>query len=146
MMLAGLLPELGWGAGVSGTLYAPGFPVGFRGVSTLFLPTTAEGNGKSVELDTLMFGGFLCPTVRRRVNVMACLGGHSGIIRPRVGDLIPIWNAAAELRVSIPIVQPIMIGAGAAVGLPILRPKIEVIYKSDVVVFTADFMIGFFFP
>jgi hypothetical protein len=146
MMLAGLAPELAWGAGVNGILYAPGFPVGFRGMTTLFLPTTAEGNGKKVDFDMLLFGGSLCPTIRGRVNLMGCIGGHVGILRPRVGDILPIWNASAELRVSIPIAQPIEIGAGAGAALPIFRPKYEDIYRSNVVAFTADLMVGFFFP
>jgi hypothetical protein len=146
MMLAGFAPELAWGAGVNGILYAPGFPVGFRGTTTLFLPTTAEGNGKNVDFDMLLFGGSLCPTIRRRINLMGCIGGQVGILRPRIGDILPIWNAAAELRVSIPIAQPIEIGAGAGAVLPIFRPKYEDIYRSDVVAFMADFMIGFFFP
>lgn len=146
MMLTGLAPEIAWGAGVSGILYAPGFPVGFRGMTTLFLPTTAEGNGKSVDFDMLVFGGSLCPTIRRRINLMGCVGGHVGILRPRAGDVLPIWNAAAELRVSIPIAQPIELGAGAGAALPIFRPRYEDIYRADVVAFTADVMVGFFFP
>lgn len=145
-MLAGLAPDLAWGAGVNGILYAPGFPVGFRGMTTLFLPTTAEGNRRSVDFDMLIFGGSLCPTLRRRVNLMACLGGHVGILRPRIGDVLPIWNVAAEVRVGIPIVQPIEIGAGIGAAVPIFRPRYEDIYRADVVAFTADFMVGFFFP
>jgi hypothetical protein len=146
MMLAGLAPELAWGAGVNGILYPPGSPIGFRGTTTLFLPTTAEGNGRKVDFDMLLFGGSICPTIRRRVNLMGCIGGHVGILRPRSGDLLAIWNLAAELRISIPIAQPIEIGAGAGAALPIFRPKYENIYRSDVVAFTADVMVGFFFP
>jgi hypothetical protein len=146
MMLAGLAPELAWGAGVNGILYAPGFPVGFRGMTTLFLPTTAEGNGKSVDFDMLIFGGSLCPTIRRRVNLMGCVGGHVGILRPRVSDILPIWNFAAELRISIPIAQPIEVGAGVGGAVPIFRPKYEDIYRSNIMALTADVMVGFFFP
>ena len=146
-MIAGFAPQLAWGAGVDGMLYPPGVPLGFRGTTTLFLPTVAEGNGKRVLFDMLLFGGALCPTIRGQVvNVMGCLGGHLGILRPRDGDIIPIWNASAEARVSLHIAQPIMLGAGVGAALPIFRPKYEDIYESSVVALTTDLMVGFFFP
>ena len=147
LMLAGFARELAWGAGVSGLLYPPGIPIGFRATSTLFLPTTAEGNNRTQEFDMLMGGGFVCPTLRRRVNLMACVGGHLGFLRPRRDDVfVPIWNGVTEVRISIPIAQPIMIGAGIGAVVPILRPKFDDIYQSEIVAFTSDFMIGFFFP
>ena len=146
-MMAGFAPQLAWGAGVDGILYPPSLPLGFRGTTTLFLPTAADGNGKHVLFDMLLFGGSLCPTIRGQVvNVMGCLGGQLGILRAREGDVIPIWNATAEARLSLHVAQPIMLGAGAGVALPILRPRYQDIYESSVVAFMSDVMIGLFFP
>ncbi len=154
-MIAGLAPETAWGAGVNGILYPPGVPLGFRGFASLFLPTRTDVNGTRVDFDMLLFGGSLCPTLRRRVNLMGCLGGHLGLLRPRPqgsagaalpDDLVPIWNASAEVRVSIPITAPIAMGAGVGGALPILRPKYAGTWESSVVALTADVALGFFFP
>lgn len=153
--VAGLAPEVAWGAGVNGILYPPGVPLGFRGMTTLFLPTHAEGRGIAADFDMLMFGGSLCPTLRGRVNLMGCVGGHVGFLRPRPqgtgvvslpDDLLAIWNASAEVRVSIPVAAPILVGAGAGAALPLIRPKWQDIYESSVVALTADVTVGFFFP
>ncbi len=154
-MIAGLAPQLAWGAGVNAILYAPGVPIGFRGFTTLFLPTHTDVGASRVDFDMLLFGGSLCPTIRGRVNLMGCVGGHLGLMRPRPqgsaastlpDDLIPIWNASAELRVSIPVMAPIAAGAGVGAALPIVRPKYQGAWESSVVAMTADVALGFFFP
>lgn len=153
--IVGLAPQTAWGAGVNGILYPPGVPLGFRGFTSLYLPTHTDVGAARVDFDMLLFGGSLCPTIRGRVNLMGCIGGHVGILRPRPqgtagaglpDDLLAIWNASAELRVSIPIAAPIAAGAGVGGALPILRPKYQGAYESSIVALTADVALGFFFP
>jgi hypothetical protein len=155
MTVAGLAPEVAWGAGVNAILFPPGLPVGFRGMASLFLPTRAAGDGTVADFDMLVLGGSVCPTLRRRVSLMACIGGHLGALRPRPrgpgtttlpDDLIGIWNASAELRVSVPVAAPIAVGAGAGGAVPITRPSYGGIYESAIVAFTADVGVGVYFP
>ena len=155
MMVAGLAPEAAWGAGVNAILFPPGVPVGFRGFATLFLPTRAAGDGAVVDFDMLLLGGSVCPTLRGRVNLMGCIGGHLGALRPRPrgpstfalpDELVSIWNASAEVRVSIPIASPIMIGAGVGGAVPLVRPRYERLHESAIVAFVADVGVGLYFP
>ncbi len=161
---SGLTPSVAVGAGVEALLYPPRIPVGFRGFTTLFYPSTADKDGAKASLDMLYLGGALCPTIRgQRINVMGCLGGHLGLIRPRAEtsgrgikeNILPIWNALAELRVSIPIVRPIGFQAGVGAALPLFRSTIEYrtttgaieeLHKVSIVVLTADAGLGFVFP
>jgi hypothetical protein len=159
----GLTPSPAVGAGVESILYPPGVPVGFRGFVNLFLPTTASKDDARASFDMLYAGGSICPTYRARVNVMGCLGGHLGILRPRAEtpnrgiseDILPLWNAVAELRVSIPIAAPIGASIGGSAALPLLRPTFEytapggqtaVLHKVSAVAFTGSAGLGFFFP
>lgn len=160
----GLAPTLAPGAGVEAILYPPKIPVGFRGYTTLFLPTSAEKDGARASFDMLYAGGSICPTLRGRVNLLGCLGGHLGLLRPRAEtpgrgisqDVLLLWTAMAELRVHVPLVAPIGVAAGAGAGLPILRPELEYrrssgvgtdrLHRPEAYVLTADVGIGFFFP
>ena len=113
----------------------------------------------------LYLGGGLCPTWRTRISLMGCLGGHLGLLRPRANtpnrgiseDLLPIWNAMAELRIHIPIIQPIGVAAGVGGGIPLLRPRLDyttsgpaptfdTLHRPDAILLTADVGVGFFFP
>jgi hypothetical protein len=158
----GITPTLAPGAGVQALLYPPKIPVGFRGYTTLFLPTNAEQDGARASFDMLYAGGGICPTVRGRVNLLFCLGGHLGVLRPRAEtrnrdiqeDLRVIWNAMAEIRLHIPLVAPIGIAAGVGAGVPIVRPRVDytrstgtrdTLHRSEAYVLTADVGIGFFF-
>jgi hypothetical protein len=115
----------------------------------------------------LYVGGSLCPTLRRRVNLMFCLGGQLGLLRPRAKTqgrgiaetVLPIWNALAELRGSMTIVPPIGITAGVGGALPLLRSRVEyrpssatgasepaTLFKVSPVAAMADVGVGFVFP
>ena len=160
----GLAPTLAPGAGVDAILYPPKIPIGFRGYTTLFLPTSAEKDGARASFDMLYAGGSLCPTLRGRVNLLGCVGGHLGLLRPRAEtsgrgiseDVLLLWTAMAELRVHVPLVAPIGVSAGVGAGLPILRPELayrrsggggtDTLHRPEVYVLTADVGIGFFFP
>lgn len=159
----GLTPTLAPGAGVQAILYAPRLPVGFRGYTTLFLPTEATKDGARASFDMLYAGGSVCPTLRGRVNLLACLGGHLGLLRPRAEtasrgireDVLLLWTAMAELRVHVPLAAPIGVAAGVGAGLPILRPELaytrtgggrDVLHRPEAYVLTADVGVGFFFP
>jgi hypothetical protein len=160
----GLLPSVAPGAGVHAILYPPGIPVGFRGYTTLFLPTDTTQDGARATFDMLYAGGTVCPTLRRRVNLLGCLGGQLGVLRPRAEttnrgiseDLMPVLNAVAEVRVHVPIVAPIGIAAGVGAGVPILRPELRyqrstgtgtaVLHQPDAVTLSADVGLGLFFP
>lgn len=164
----GLAPSLAGGAGVEAILYPPAIPVGFRGYTSLFLPTTAEvrglGGQARASFDMLFVGGSLCPTIEgRRVNVMGCAGGQIGLLRPRaetaagaIGeDLMPLLNAVLEARISVKIAAPIGATAGVGGALPLLRPKARytatdggraILHEPSVLALTADVGLGFFFP
>lgn len=160
----GLTPTVVPGAGVQALLYPPRIPIGLRGYATLFLPTEAEKEGARASFDMLYGGGSLCPTLRARVNVLACVGGHLGFLRPRAEtanrgvseSLLPVLNLVAELRVHVPLVSPIGAAAGVAAGLPILRPELEyqrsdgrgldTLHRAQGYVLTADVGIGVSFP
>ncbi len=159
----GLAPNVAPGAGVHAILYPPGVPIGFRGYTVLFLPSEAEKDGARATFDMLYGGGALCPTLRGRVNLLGCLGGQLGLLRPRADsrgrgiseELLPVLNAMAELRVHAPIVAPIAAAAGVGVGLPILRPELEyrrtdgrtdVLHRAEAYLLTADVGLGFVFP
>lgn len=161
----GLAPSLAPGGGVQAILYPPGgVPIGFRGYTTLFLPTEAEKDGARATFDMIYGGGTICPTLRLRVSLLGCLGGQLGLLRPRsetanrgIGEeLLPILNAVAELRLHVPLVAPIAAAAGVSAGLPILRPEVRYqrsngagsdrLHKAEPYMLTADVGIGFFFP
>lgn len=161
--LHGLAPTLAPGAGVQAILYAPKLPVGFRGYTTLFWPTEATKDGARASFDLLYAGGSVCPTLRGRVNLLACLGGHLGVLRPRAEtpgrgireNVLLLWTAMAELRVHIPLAAPIGVAAGVGAGLPILRPELaytrsdggrDVLHRPEAYVLSADVGVGFFFP
>lgn len=159
----GLGPSPAVGAGVNAILYPPGIPVGFRGFTSLFLPTTAEQDGARATFDMLLLGGELCPTLRGRVNVMGCVGGHLGGLRPNAKtngrgideDARVLLDAAFELRLSLPLVAPIGATMGVGAAVPLLRPRFPFarrdgtegeIHRTGAVVLSADVGIGFFFP
>jgi len=160
---SGFTPTLAFGVGVEALLYPPGVPLGFRGYSSLFLPTSTEKDGAKASFDMIYVGGGLCPTIRWRVNIMACIGGQLGILRPRPDtpgrgikdDVLPLWNAVAELRASLPLVAPVGMSGGVGAALPLLRPNFEYttpgqgtesLHKVAPVAFTAELGLGFFFP
>jgi hypothetical protein len=160
----GLAPTLVPGAGVQAILYPPRLPIGFRGYTTLFLPSEAEKEDARASFDMLYAGGAICPTLRGRVNLLGCLGGHLGLLRPRAEtsgrgideDVVLLWTAMAELRAHVPIVAPIGVAAGVGAGVPILRPEVryervgtrstDILHRPEAYVLTADVGIGFFFP
>jgi hypothetical protein len=168
-LAAGLAPSVAVGAGVEAILYPPGVPVGFRGFTTLFpsvrfLSASASKDGARATFDMLYLGGSVCPTLRRAVNLMLCLGGQLGALRAHAetdnrgikdGQLLPIWNALLEARVSFPIVKPIGVSGGLALAVPILHPKFEyrttaggtdTLHEVSPVAFVASGGIGFVFP
>jgi hypothetical protein len=163
-MVTGLAPSVALGAGAEALLYPPRIPIGFRGFGTLFLPTKADRDGAQASIDMVYVGSGLCPTIQsQRINVMGCLGGHLGLLRPRAEtpnrgireSVLPIWNALAELRISIPIASPIGFSAGAGLAFPLFRSAIEYrasngaveeLHKVSAFAFTADAGLGFFFP
>lgn len=159
----GLAPEPALGAGVEAILYPPGLPIGLRGYTTLFLPTSITKDGARASFDMLYAGGALCPTLEGRVRVMGCLGGQLGLLRPRaettgrgIGeDLQPILNAMAEARLHAAVVGPFGIAMGVGGGIPIVRPEVDfrrtsgatdVLHKSNAFVISADLGVGVFFP
>lgn len=162
-LATGLAPSTAVGGGVESILYPPGVPLGFRGFANVFLPTTAAKDDARATFDMLYVGGSLCPTWRTRVNLMGCLGGQLGVLRPRADtpnrgiseDILPIWNVIAELRLSVPIVAPIQASAGLGAALPLLRPRFEytaadgqkgTLHQVGAVAFTGSAGLGFFFP
>jgi hypothetical protein len=166
ILTTGLAPALDPGAVVTGLLVPPGVPVGLRGYTILLLPSPAERDGARGTFDTLVLGGSLCPTLRRRLFVgMLCTGGQLGAMRSHAETkdrgieekTLPLWNLAAEARASFPVLPPVAITAGVAGILPLLRPTFEYnpsragaapedLHKVSPVAFTADVGIAFFFP
>lgn len=162
--VTGLAPTVAPGLTATALVHPPEIPLGFHGFASLFLPTTADGAGASASVDMGYVGGSLCPTVRgRHASVMACIGGHVGLLRPRakVGStplkeqVLPLWNLLGELRLSVPLVHPIGIFMGIGGMLPLLRPSFEYrrpdgsvseLHRVSVVAATADLGIGFFVP
>jgi hypothetical protein len=160
----GIAPVLDPGAGVQAILYPPKIPVGFRGYTALFLPTTREMEGARASFDMLYAGGSICPTLRGRVNLLGCIGGQLGILRPRAEtpnrgideSIRVIWNVMLEARIHIPIIAPIGVAAGVGAGLPLVRPTVEyrggttnainTLHKSEAYVLTADVGLGLYFP
>jgi hypothetical protein len=159
----GIAPVLDPGAGVQAILYPPKIPVGFRGYTALFLPTTREMDGARASFDMLYAGGSICPTLRARVNLLGCIGGQLGILRPRAEtanrgideSIRVIWNVMLEARIHIPIIAPIGVAAGVGAGLPLVRPTVEyrtatnainTLHKSEAYVLTADVGLGLYFP
>lgn len=159
----GIAPVLDPGAGVQAILYPPKIPVGFRGYTALFLPTTREMDGARASFDMLYAGGSLCPTLRGRINLLGCVGGQLGILRPRAEtpnrgideSVVVIWNVMLEARVHIPIIAPIGVAAGVGAGLPLVRPTVDyrttantigTLHKSEAYVLTADVGLGLYFP
>jgi hypothetical protein len=164
----GFAPKLAVGAGVQGTLYPPGVPLGFRGYTSLFLPSTLERAGAAgparASFDMIYAGGSLCPLlVDGRFGLLACAGGQLGAIRPRPetggrgidSSLMPLLNAVLELRATLKIAAPIGATAGVAGALPLLRPTTDftgpggqrqIFHELAAVAFIADVGLGFFFP
>lgn len=159
----GMTPSTAAGGGVEGMISIPGIPIGLRGFGNVFLPTTASKDGAIANYDLLYVGSALCPTLRGTVNLMACVGGHLGGVRPRAQtkdrgiseDLMPIWNVMLEARIRIPIVAPLAVFGGIGGGIPLLRPTSEfrrttgettTLYELGSAVVTATLGIGFFFP
>jgi hypothetical protein len=166
---AGLAPSVAIGAGVEAILYPPGIPVGFRGFTALFpsipfLSASASKDGARATFDMLYVGGTVCPTLRRAVNVMLCLGGQFGALRAHAetdnrgikdGELLPIWNALLEARMSFTIIKPIGASGGLGLAVPLLVPKFEyrttsgqtdTLHEVSPVVFVASGGLGFVFP
>ncbi|HEY8075289.1 MAG TPA: hypothetical protein VIF62_14290 [Labilithrix sp.] len=168
-LAAGLTPSVALGGAIEAILYPPGVPVGFRGFTALY-PSVfglgqASADGARASFDLLYAGGSVCPTLRRRVNLMLCLGGHLGAIRVHAdtanrgiddGSILPIWNAVLEGRVSIPIVHPIGIAGGLGATLPLLRPSFDfkrsdgtttdTLFKVSPVALTASAGVELMFP
>lgn len=162
--VTGLAPTVAPGLTATALVHPPEIPLGFHGFASLFLPTTADGAGASASVDMGYVGGSLCPTIRgRHASVMACIGGHVGLLRPRakVGStplkeqVLPLWNLLGELRLSVPLVHPIGIFMGIGAALPLLRPTFEYrrpdgsvseLHRVSVVAATADLGVGFFVP
>lgn len=162
-MAGGMTPSTAAGGGVEGMISIPGIPIGLRGYGNVFLPTTASKDGAIANYDLLYVGSALCPTLRGTVNLMACIGGHLGGVRPRAQtrdrgiseDPMPIWNVMLEARIRVPIVAPLAAFGGLGGGIPLLRPTSEfrrttgetaTLYELGSAVFTATLGIGFFFP
>ncbi len=160
----GLAPTVAPGIMATALIYPPGLPVGFHGFASLFLPTEARGVGATATVDMGYLGGSLCPTLRgKRASLMACVGGHLGLLRPRaqVGSspisesVLPLWNLLGELRLSVPLVHPIGVFLGIGGVLPLLRPSFEYrrpdatvseLHRVSVVAATADAGIGIILP
>ncbi len=168
-LAAGLTPSVALGGAVEAILYPPGVPVGFRGFTALYPAVLglgrADADGARASFDLLYAGGSVCPTLRRTVNLMVCLGGHLGAIRVHAdtpnrgiddGAILPIWNAIVEGRVSFPIVRPIGATAGIGAALPLLRPQFDfkrsdgttsdTLFKVSPVAFTASAGVELMFP
>lgn len=163
---SGLAPQVAPGGSIAGTLFLPRLPIGLRGYGSLFLPTTAEQDGARASFDLFYLGSAICPTLRRPAIVATlCFGGHLGVIRSHpetlgrnVADKTEvIWNAVSELRVTIPVLAPVAVTAGASAVLPLLRPTFEYtrtgalasaaeLHKVSSFAMAADVGIGFFFP
>ncbi len=166
ILVSGLAPALDPGVVFSGLLYLPGVPIGLRGVTVLLLPMDAERDGARGSVDTLYLGGSLCPTLRRKLVVgMLCAGGQLGGMRSHAETkdrgieekTLPLWNLAAEARVSFPVLPPVSFNAGVAGIVPLLRPTFqytgaapgagpEKLHKVSAVAMSADVGIAFFFP
>ncbi|HSO31495.1 MAG TPA: hypothetical protein VLT33_03235, partial [Labilithrix sp.] len=162
----GLAPVLDPGAVIAGLLYPPGVPIGLRGYTVLLLPVETEKDGARGTFDTLYVGGSLCPTLRGSVAAaMLCAGGQLGVMRSHADTkdrgieekTLPLWNLAAEARVSFPVLPPVALTAGVAGILPLVRPSFQYsraapglgqdnLHKVSPVAVTADLGIAFFFP
>lgn len=163
---SGIAPQVDPGGSIAGTLFLPRIPLGLRGYGSLFLPTTAEQDGARASFDLFYLGSAICPTLRRPAIVaMLCFGGHLGVIRSHpetlnrgVADKTEaIWNAVSEVRVTIPVLAPLALTAGASAVLPLVRPTFGYeradasrtranLHEVSVFAMAADVGIGFFFP
>jgi hypothetical protein len=141
-------------------------PLTFRVYSAIFLPTTAEQDGAKASFDLIYGGGALCPTLRRpSVWLMGCVGGQLGFLRSHPETMnrgidektALIWNGVSEVRVTIPVIAPVALTAGASAVLPLLRPTFgythanpaagnDTIHRVSIFAVTADAGLGFFFP
>ncbi len=166
ILTSGLAPAFDPGVVFTGLLYPPGVPVGLRGYTVLLLPMDAEKDGARGSFDTLYLGGSLCPTLRKkRIVGMLCAGGQLGGMRSHAETkgrgieekTLPLWNLAAEARVSFPVLPPLSVNAGVAGIVPLLRPTFQYtgaapgagqdnLHKVSPVAVSADVGIAFFFP
>jgi hypothetical protein len=145
-------------------------PVGFRGFTALYpsLPGGighADKDGARAAFDLLYVGGSICPTLRRAINVMVCVGGQLGALRAHAdtpnrgiddGAILPIWNALVEGRISFTIVKPVGASVGVGAALPLLRPAFEykktdgtttdVLFRVSPVALMASAGLGLVFP
>jgi hypothetical protein len=158
----GLAPSPALGASIEALLYAPRLPLGFRGFSSLYLPTSADRDGARASFDLFYLGAELCPTLRKKhVNLMVCLGGHLGVLRshPETASAKeatePLWNAVTELRISVPLIAPVGVTAGVGGVAPLLHPTFvytrpdgtqATLFEVPDLGFTADLGLGFVFP
>ncbi len=165
MMTLGLLPNPGLGVQASGLLEPPGFPA-FQGYGGLFFDRSREAPGAARAAFSLaLLGGGICPLRHHggRFHAYGCVHGQLGFYTSH-GEGFPIEKSSAhpahvagavDGRVSLRVVGPFSVRAGAAFVVPLLRPRFvytdpagvpQELFRVAPVGLLADVGLGLIFP